>query len=162
MGGLRGGRHTGRHPAGPVAAGVHRLHDGGAGGGRDVSVVHDRAVLVGLDALHGFRVTGKRLRVSTGAAQHLNSGYFWNGKLYCAHSNYPHVPMERNASETRHPPRVEYLDRADVPALGSATWVIVPFGSEGQGIALDRGARLLYSIQRTTREVIVSDLSRRH
>lgn len=38
------------------------------------------------------RVTEKRLSVSTGAAQHLNSGYFWNGKLYCAHSNYPRVP----------------------------------------------------------------------
>lgn len=52
----------------------------------------------------------------------------------------------------------------EVPSSGSELVLrqIVPFESEGQGIALDRGARLLYSIQRTTREVIVSALSRRH
>lgn len=38
------------------------------------------------------RATGKRLRVSKGPAQHLNSGFLWNGKLYCAHSNYPRTP----------------------------------------------------------------------
>ena len=41
------------------------------------------------------RATGKRLAVSTGAAKHLNSGFFWKGKLLCAHSNYPLKP-ERN------------------------------------------------------------------
>ena len=35
---------------------------------------------------------------------------------------------------------------------------IVPFESEGQGIAFDGPARLLYSIQRRTREVLVSKL----
>jgi hypothetical protein len=35
---------------------------------------------------------------------------------------------------------------------------IVPFESAGQGIAVDRGDQLLYSIQRKTREVIVSTL----
>ena len=38
------------------------------------------------------RATGKRLAVSTGAARHLNSGFFWKGKLLCAHSNYPLKP----------------------------------------------------------------------
>jgi hypothetical protein len=38
------------------------------------------------------RATGKRLAVSTGEAKHLNSGFVWEGKLYCAHSNYPLVP----------------------------------------------------------------------
>jgi hypothetical protein len=38
------------------------------------------------------RTTGKRLAVSTGEARHLNSGFMWEGKLYCAHSNYPFVP----------------------------------------------------------------------
>jgi hypothetical protein len=38
------------------------------------------------------RRTGKRVAESTGEAQHLNSGFFWRGKLYCAHSNYPSIP----------------------------------------------------------------------
>jgi hypothetical protein len=37
---------------------------------------------------------------------------------------------------------------------------IIAVESEGQGIALDRGRRLLYSIQRRTREVLVSELPR--
>jgi hypothetical protein len=35
---------------------------------------------------------------------------------------------------------------------------VLPFESEGQGIAFDRATRLLYSIQRRTREVLVSKL----
>ncbi len=38
------------------------------------------------------RATGKRSAVSTGEAAHLNSGFIWEDKLYCAHSNYPLVP----------------------------------------------------------------------
>lgn len=38
------------------------------------------------------RNTGKRSGLSKGPAQHLNSGYLWEGKLYCAHSNYPRTP----------------------------------------------------------------------
>ncbi len=38
------------------------------------------------------RQTGRRVAVSTGEAQHLNSGFLWDGKLYCAHSNYPKTP----------------------------------------------------------------------
>jgi hypothetical protein len=39
------------------------------------------------------RHTGKRLRVVTAeGTQHLNSGFFWEGKLYCAHSHYPKQP----------------------------------------------------------------------
>ena len=40
------------------------------------------------------RATGKRLAVSTGEAKHLNSGFLWDGKLYCAHSNYPRKPEQ--------------------------------------------------------------------
>lgn len=40
------------------------------------------------------RATGQRLAVSTGEAQHLNSGFLWEGKLYCAHSNYPAKPEQ--------------------------------------------------------------------
>lgn len=38
------------------------------------------------------RQTGKKLSTSTGEAKHLNSGFLWEGKLYCAHSNYPQIP----------------------------------------------------------------------
>jgi hypothetical protein len=38
------------------------------------------------------RLTGKRIAVSTGAAKHLNSGFLWEGQLFCAHSNYPLMP----------------------------------------------------------------------
>ena len=40
------------------------------------------------------RAAGKALAKSTGKAQHLNSGFFWQGKLYCAHSNYPRKPHQ--------------------------------------------------------------------
>jgi hypothetical protein len=47
-----------------------------------------------------------------------------------------------------------------VPASGSELTLqdILPFESEGQGIAFDRRTRLLYSIQRRTHEVVVSKL----
>jgi hypothetical protein len=40
------------------------------------------------------RATGKRLALSSGEAKHLNSGFLWQGKLYCAHSNYPRKPEQ--------------------------------------------------------------------
>lgn len=38
------------------------------------------------------RKTGERLAVSQGDALHLNSGFVHEGKLLCAHSNYPRTP----------------------------------------------------------------------
>ena len=38
------------------------------------------------------RNTGRRVATSTGEARHLNSGFFWEGKLYSTHSNYPRKP----------------------------------------------------------------------
>jgi hypothetical protein len=40
------------------------------------------------------RATGKELARSTGKAEHLNSAFLWDGKLYCAHSNYPRKPHQ--------------------------------------------------------------------
>ena len=40
------------------------------------------------------RASGKELARSTGSAYHLNSGFLWEGKLYCAHSNYPKKPHQ--------------------------------------------------------------------
>jgi hypothetical protein len=47
-----------------------------------------------------------------------------------------------------------------MPASGTELVLreILPFESEGQGIAFDRRSRHLYSIQRRTREVLVSAL----
>src|SRR5690606_31813657 len=38
------------------------------------------------------RATGQRTAVSSGEAKHLNSGFLYKGKLYCAHSNFPRLP----------------------------------------------------------------------
>ncbi len=38
------------------------------------------------------RQTGERIATSSGEAKHLNSGFLWDGRLYCAHSNYPQTP----------------------------------------------------------------------
>ena len=40
------------------------------------------------------RQSGERLATSTGEAKHLNSGFLWERKLYCAHSNYPTTPEQ--------------------------------------------------------------------
>lgn len=41
------------------------------------------------------RATGKLLGAGTAPdAKHLNSGFVWRGKVYCAHSNYPAKPDE--------------------------------------------------------------------
>ncbi|MEM7478002.1 MAG: glycerophosphodiester phosphodiesterase family protein [Planctomycetota bacterium] len=38
------------------------------------------------------RGTGKRIALSSGEAQHLNSGFLWQDQLLLAHSNYPKTP----------------------------------------------------------------------
>jgi len=40
------------------------------------------------------RQTEKLIATSTGDAKHLNSGFLWEGRLYCAHSNYPALPEQ--------------------------------------------------------------------
>jgi hypothetical protein len=40
------------------------------------------------------RKTGKELAKSSGRAKHLNSGYFHQGNLLCAHSNPPPFPSK--------------------------------------------------------------------
>ena len=68
------------------------------------------------------------------------------------------VWVGRSLYTTGHHARELYV--LELPASGSvlALRAIIPFESEGQGIAIDRDARLLYSIQRRTREVLVSEL----
>ncbi len=40
------------------------------------------------------RATGREISKSEGEAYHLNSGLFWKGKIYCAHSYYPKKPND--------------------------------------------------------------------
>jgi hypothetical protein len=70
------------------------------------------------------RRSGKKLAVSTGEAAHLNSGFVWLGKLYCAHSNYPRTPELS---------QIKVLDLATMRLTtfhdfgdfgGSLTWVV--------------------------------------
>lgn len=70
------------------------------------------------------RRSGERLAVSEGAAEHLNSGFLWNGRLYCAHSNYPKTPEQSE---------IKVLDLASMKLTtfhdfdaseGSLTWAL--------------------------------------
>jgi len=70
------------------------------------------------------RATGKRLGVSTGEAKHLNSGFLWQGKLYCAHSNFPTTPekSEIKVLDLDSMKLTTFHDFADFG--GSLTWCI--------------------------------------
>lgn len=70
------------------------------------------------------RATGQRIATSTGEAMHLNSGFFWKGRLYCAHSNYPALP-ERSELMVLDPHSMElstFHHFGQQP--GSLTWAV--------------------------------------
>jgi hypothetical protein len=70
------------------------------------------------------RKTGKRLAVSTGEARHLNSGFVHEGRLLCAHSNFPLVP-ERSEIKSLDPESMKLTTFHDFKDYGgSLTWVI--------------------------------------
>jgi endonuclease/exonuclease/phosphatase family metal-dependent hydrolase len=70
------------------------------------------------------RETGQRISVSTGDAQHLNSGFLWNGRLYCAHSNYPRTP-EHSQIKVLDPQSMQLSTFKDFGNFGgSLTWVV--------------------------------------
>jgi hypothetical protein len=70
------------------------------------------------------RTSGERLAVSTGEAKHLNSGFLWEGKLYCAHSNYPKKP-EHSEVKVLDPQSMQLTTFKDFGASeGSLTWVV--------------------------------------
>ncbi len=70
------------------------------------------------------RVSGKRIAVSTGDAKHLNSGFWWNGMLYCAHSNYPEMP-QRSEIKVLNPDTMQLSTFKDFGAYaGSLTWSV--------------------------------------
>lgn len=70
------------------------------------------------------RVTGKRIALSTGDAKHLNSGFLWQGKILCAHSNYPRLP-ERSEIKVLDPNTMQLSTFHDFGNYGgSLVWVI--------------------------------------
>lgn len=220
---------------------------------RDFFYAIDDAAIGKYEKRSGQRVSGwnagRGVRIT-----HLDSGVVIGRRLYCAHSNFPQVPMVSSIEvfDTRD---LSHVESIPLPGVGSATWVdrahgvwwvtfahyageggepgktpkdtrlvqfddrwrqlrawsfpeavvrrwdgmsnsggiwdgrrlyttghhakeiyvlelpasgselvlreIIPFDGEGQGIALDRHGRALYSIQRRTREVLVSDFPKR-
>ena len=70
------------------------------------------------------RENGERVAVSTGEAEHLNSGFLWEGRVYCAHSNYPHVP-EQSKILVLDPDTMRLSTFKDFGnAGGSLTWAV--------------------------------------
>lgn len=70
------------------------------------------------------RATGERVAISRGSARHLNSGWLWQGHLYCAHSNYPiqpeHSEIKRLDVESMQLETFHSFGASD----GSLTWVL--------------------------------------
>jgi len=75
------------------------------------------------------RKTGQRVAVSTGPATHLNSGFFHDGKLYCAHSNFPKKP-ERSEIKVLDPETMELTEFKNFgeTSHGSLTWAVLHEG----------------------------------
>jgi hypothetical protein len=70
------------------------------------------------------RAAGERVAVSTGEAKHLNSGFLWRGRLYCAHSNYPKTP-EQSSIKVLDPKTMRLSTFKDFGAYGgSLTWAV--------------------------------------
>lgn len=70
------------------------------------------------------RKSGERVSISTGEAKHLNSGFFLDGLLYCAHSNYPRLP-EQSEIRVLDPATMKLTIHKDFGNFGgSLTWAI--------------------------------------
>jgi len=70
------------------------------------------------------RATGLHLAVSTGPAHHLNSGFLWEGRLYCAHSNYPKKPEKSEIMVLDTETMVLSTFKNFGEYRGSLTWVV--------------------------------------
>jgi hypothetical protein len=70
------------------------------------------------------RATGKRLALSTGPAHHMNSGFLWEGKLLCAHSNFPKKPEQSQIMALDPTTMVLSVFKDFGESNGSLTWVV--------------------------------------
>lgn len=93
---------------------------------------------VAVDAAHFYAITntaigkyrkdtGERVGgwkdAKGGGIKHLNAGIVIDGKLWCAHSNYPEMPM-RSSVEVFDPKTMRHLESIDLTRVGgSLTWV---------------------------------------
>src|SRR5690554_6163642 len=72
------------------------------------------------------KATGQKLKTwkdDSGQLKHLNSGLVWNNKLYCAHSNFPEIPMA-SSIEVFDPATLEPIESYSLGIdIGSATWI---------------------------------------
>lgn len=70
------------------------------------------------------RENGQLIATSTGKAKHLNSGHMWEGKLYCAHSNFPRIP-EKSEVMVLDPETMKLTTHHEFGNYGgSLTWII--------------------------------------
>lgn len=70
----------------------------------------------------GERVGGWK-EAKSGRIKHLNAGLVLEGKLYCAHSNFPEVP-EKSSVEVWDAPSMQHLESIDLTTPGgSLTWL---------------------------------------
>lgn len=75
------------------------------------------------------RATGQRLAWSEGPARHLNSGFLWQGRLYCAHSNFPQKP-EKSEIMVLDPATMRLTPYKDFGEYrGSLTWAVQEAGA---------------------------------
>ena len=70
------------------------------------------------------RASGKELARSSGPAQHLNSGFLWQGKLYCAHSNFPKKPHQSDIRVLDPDTMKLTIFHAFEDPPGSLTWAV--------------------------------------
>lgn len=70
------------------------------------------------------RATGQRVAVSTGPAHHMNSGFLWEGKLLCAHSNFPQKPEQSQIMALDPATMVLTVFKDFGESSGSLTWVV--------------------------------------
>lgn len=70
--------------------------------------------------------TGERVagwQETRGRIKHLNAGIVLDGRLWCAHSNYPEMPM-KSSVEVFDPRTMQHLESIDLTSVGgSLTWV---------------------------------------
>jgi hypothetical protein len=70
------------------------------------------------------RATGQRIALSTGPAHHMNSGFLWQGKLLCAHSNFPKRPEQSQILALAPATMVLSVFKDFGESNGSLTWVV--------------------------------------
>lgn len=70
------------------------------------------------------RSTGKLLATSQGDAQHLNSAFLHEGRLYCAHSNYPQQPEQSDLRVFDPETGTLNVFHDFGQSLGSLTWAV--------------------------------------